>query len=152
MQNSLFVARNFLKQDIYRFSVLLVLAAMLVVLGGCGSGSIVAAKDTTGGTTTDTTGTPATTTAPTLTLALTNSTGVTVASISNGAPATLKATLKNASGAVIPNAIVTFSTDGTLATITPTATALTDASGVATGTLSIATISSACATTVYAIA
>jgi protocatechuate 3,4-dioxygenase beta subunit len=87
-----------------------------------------------------------------LTLALTNSAGAKVTSISNGAPATLKATLKNAAGAVIPNAIVTFSTDGTLATITPTATALTDASGVATATLSTATISSAGATTVNATA
>ena len=47
----------------------------------------------------------------------------------------MKATLKNAAGAVVPNAVVTFATDATLATMTPAATALTDAAGVASITL-----------------
>lgn len=159
MQNLFFVARVF-SQEISRLSAPLLLAATLAILAGCGSsGSIVAAKDTSGGTTTGstgtttgTTGTTVTTTAPTLTLALTNSAGATVTSISNGAPGTLKATLKNAAGAVVPNAVVTFSTDGTLATISPAASALTDASGIATVTLTPPTISAAGATTIQATA
>ena len=87
---------------------------------------------------------------PTLTLALTNAAGAPVSSISSGAPATVKATLKDAAGAVVPNAVVTFSTDATLATITPAVTALTDASGVATVTLNPATILTAGATTITA--
>jgi len=154
VQNLFFLARNFLNQDISRFSASLYLAASLAVLAGCGSGPDVA-KSTTDTTTTGTTGTTTTvtvTTAPTLSLALTSAAGATVSSISNGAPATLKATLKNTAGAVVPNAVVTFSTEAALATITPSATALTDASGVATVTLNPASISSAGATTVKAIA
>ena len=87
---------------------------------------------------------------PTLTLTLTNAAGATISTISTGAPATVKATLKDAAGAVVPNAVVTFSTDATLAIITPAATALTDASGVATVTLQASGILAAGAATVSA--
>ena len=51
---------------------------------------------------------------------------------------------------MVPNAVVTFSTDATLATIIPAATALTDASRVATVTLNPATITTSGATTIKA--
>lgn len=158
MQNFFLLASNLLKYEISGFSASLFLASSLTILTGCGSGPDVPKSTTTTATTAGTAvTTPGATTAVTtaasnVTFTLTNATGTTVTSISNGAPATLKATLKNAAGAAIPNATVTFSADGALATITPTSTALTDASGVATVTLSTATISSAGATTVKATA
>jgi len=89
-------------------------------------------------------------TGATLALALTDAAGAAVTSISIGAPATVRATVKDANGSPVPNTVVTFSTDETLATITPAPTALTDASGVATVTLNPATISTAGATTITA--
>ena len=117
---------------------------MLAVFAGCSPGPAPSASGTTGGTTTPS--------APTITLALTDAAGATVSSISIGAPATVKATLKDAAGAVVPNAVVTFSTDATLATIIPAATALTNASGVATVTLKPATNLAVGATTITAAA
>ncbi len=155
MHNLFLLAGNFLKREISGLSVSLFLAATLTILAGCGSGPD-APKSTSTTTTTGTAATPAvtitpvTTAAPNFTLTLTNSAGAAVSTVSNGAPATLKATLKNAAGAVVPNTVVTFSTDAALATIAPSATALTNASGVATVTLSPATILAAGATTVQA--
>lgn len=140
-----FCAWELLRQEISGFFAALFVAATLIVLAGCGSGSGTAGTTTT----TPTPSTPAATPVPTLTLALTYTAG---AAVSTGAPATVKATLKNAAGAVVPNAVVNFSTDSILATISPAATALTDASGIATVTLNAATISSAGATTISATA
>lgn len=89
---------------------------------------------------------------PTLTLALTDADGATVASITGVAPGTVKATLKDGTGVAVPNAVVTFSTDTTLADITPAVTALTDASGVATVTLQPANLFNSGATTISATA
>ena len=155
MRNFFFLAKNYPNPDIFKPSASLFFAAIFVVLAGCGSGSGLQSTTSgtssgTAGTTTGTTGTTVTTSGPTLTLALTNSAGVTIHAIPSGAPAPVKATLKNAAGAVVPNAVVTFSTEAALATIAPSATALTDASGVATITLSAASILSAGATTVNA--
>lgn len=74
---------------------------------------------------------------PTLSLKLTDpATGTTVTSISSTSPAKLTATLTNGSGAGVPNAIVTFSTDALFGAFSGGSnTALTDASGVATVTL-----------------
>jgi hypothetical protein len=84
--------------------------------------------------------------------ALTDATGATVTSISIGAPATVKATLSNAAGVPVANSVVSFSTDATLATITPATTALTNAAGVATVTLNSAGLAAAGATTITATA
>ena len=155
MQSNFWWVRILPNKGICAVSTSLFLAAGLVFLAGCGSQGDRATANTTG--TTSTTGSTTSTTlaatvssGATLTLALTSAAGATVSSISSGAPATLKATLKNAAGAVVPNAVVTFSSDGTLASISPTATALTDASGIATVTLSPATITSAGATSIKA--
>jgi len=123
----------FASQKNSRLPALLLLAAALAILAGCGAGTADAPKST----------------APSLTIALTNG-GVPVSSITSGTPATVKATLKDATGAAIAGAVVTFSTDSTLATITPAATALTDAAGVATATLSPATVTAVGAATITA--
>lgn len=123
----------FFSQKISSFSLSFLLAAALAILAGCGAGTPDAPAST----------------VPSLTITLTNS-GVPVTSITSGTPATVKATLKDASGAAVIGAVVTFSTDTTLATIAPTATALTDSTGVATVTLSPATVTATGATTITA--
>ncbi|MFA6313395.1 MAG: hypothetical protein WCV99_08405 [Sterolibacterium sp.] len=81
------------------------------------------------------------------------SSGNAVSSISPGNPAKVKATIRNAAGSGVPNAVVTFSTTATLATMTPTTgTALTDASGVATIQIDAASLTAAGATTITATA
>jgi len=75
--------------------------------------------------------------APSITMSLTNpTTGATVSSISTSSNALVKATVYNASGAVVPNAIVTFTTDPVYGAFSGGAnTALTNTSGVASVTL-----------------
>ena len=107
------------------------------ILTGCGAGTPDAPGSTPGSN------------VPSLTITLTNG-GAPTTSITSGTPATVKATLKYTSGAAVAGAVVTFSTDSTLATITPAATALTDTNGVATVTLSPATVNAAGATTITA--
>lgn len=80
-------------------------------------------------------------------------TGATLTNISNGKPAKVSATVRDTSGAVVPNLVVTFSTDSTLAIMAPsTGTALTDASGVATIQITPASLLAAGATTISAAA
>ncbi|MBI5912660.1 MAG: hypothetical protein HY848_22240 [Betaproteobacteria bacterium] len=85
---------------------------------------------------------------PALSLKLTDpATGAAVTSISGTSPATLTATLTNGSGAGVPNAIVNFSTDPLFGAFSGGAnTALTNASGVATVTLSTPSTSGGAAT------
>jgi hypothetical protein len=127
------VQNLFFSQKISSFSLSFLLGAALAILAGCGAGTPDAPAST----------------VPSLTITLTNS-GVPVTSITNGTPATVKATLKDATGAAVIGAVVTFSTDPTLAAITPAATALTDSTGVATVTLSPATVTATGATTITA--
>lgn len=105
------------------------LLAMTAVLSGCGGGGASPSSTTGGGTTTTAT--------PSITLTLTDPvTSVARTSVASGSPATLSATVKNASGNIVANAVVTFSTDATFGSFTPTSgTALTNSSGVATVTL-----------------
>lgn len=131
----------FIRKKITGFSTSFLLA-VAVALTGCGGGGA--------GTTGTGTGTGTTTAAPGITVALTNG-GVTVTSISSGAPATVTATVRDTAGSPVPSAVVTFSTDATLATITPvSATALTDAAGVATVTLNPVSLVAAGAATITA--
>lgn len=85
---------------------------------------------------------------PTLTLKLTDpATGASVASISGTSPATLTATVTNSSGAGVPNAIVSFSTDPLFGAFSGGAnTALTNSSGVASVTLTTPSTSGGAAT------
>jgi len=119
-------------------------AFMLLLLAGCGGKEITTDTGTTG------TGTGTGTTSANLALSL-YAAGVPVTSISAGAPTTVKATVKNNAGAAVPNIVVTFSTNATLATMTPAnGTALTDASGVAQISLSPFDLTVSGATTISA--
>jgi hypothetical protein len=110
---------NFFSQKISNFSVTFLIASMLALLAGCGSG---VATTPGGGTTTAT---------PTLALQLYDANGAVTTLISPDATATVRAILKDAAGAPVVGAVVTFNvTDATLATISQT-TALTDSNGVA---------------------
>lgn len=158
MHNNFFVTQRSLSAKISRFSAAFFLATALALLSGCGSGGAGGSPASSGtggaGGTGGTTGGDGTTAAaPTITFALTNSAGAAVNSVSTGAPATVKATLRDATGAAVPNTVVTFSTDATLATITPAAaTALTDATGVATVSLDPASLTASGAGTLTATA
>ena len=90
------------------------------------------------GVTTTYTSTSVAVTVATVTLAMTDTTAPFAArtSISISSPALVTATVRNASGAVVPNAIVTFSTDPLFGAFSAGSnTALTNASGVASVTL-----------------
>lgn len=80
-------------------------------------------------------------------------TGTAVSNISTGNPARVTVTLRDISGAVVPNTVVTFTTTAALASMIPaTGTALTDASGVASIQVNAADPTAAGATIVTAAA
>lgn len=110
--------------------------ACALTLTACGGGG--GSPGATGGTGTGSgTGTGGTTTpvpVPTagVTLSLVNASGTATNALTASTPLTVKATVKDKDGKVVPNALVTFATDSTLAVFTPSAgVALTDAQGVA---------------------
>lgn len=79
---------------------------------------------------------------PTVSVALFNAAGAASSALSTGADLTGKATVLDAAGKPLANAIVAFTTNTALASITPTiGTALTDASGVASVLLRAASAS-----------
>lgn len=111
--------------------LLLIYFALFCCLNGCGNSE---------STTTDI-GT--TTSSPSLTL--------TVPNVTYGTPVTATATVRNASGTAIQGAVVTFSADSGLVAFTPTsATALTNASGIASITVNATSVDSAGATNITA--
>jgi len=95
---------------------------------------------------------PTTTGTTGISIALTNPlTGATITNISTGNPAKVSATLRDTSGAAVPNAVVTFATTETLASMIPaTGTALTDAAGVASIQINAASPTAAGAATISA--
>ncbi|KQY13513.1 hypothetical protein ASD28_26485 [Massilia sp. Root133] len=110
------------------------------VSGGTGSGS---GSTGTGGTTT-----PA---APTVSVGFTNAAGASTNALSGATLLTVNATVLDADKKPVPNAIVTFATDNTLAVFSPTAaTALTDVNGVAKVSMRAASLASGGAGTVTA--
>jgi len=121
------------------------LAALLLSACGGGGGNPGAVTGGTGGGTTGTGNTGGTGTVvpanPTVTLAFTNTAGTGSNSLSGATPLTVKATVLDANKKPVPDAIVTFATDNTLATFSPSAgTALTDANGVASVTMRAASL------------
>jgi hypothetical protein len=107
--------------------------------GGAGSGS-TGSSGGTGGTGTGTGGTTVTAT-PTVTLAFVNASGATTNSLTGATPLTVKATVLDKDKKPVPNAIVSFGTDNTLAVFSPSAgTALTDVNGVASVTMRVASL------------
>ena len=124
---------------IYRsFFIFLFCILMLIAINGCGnSGGATAAA-------------PGTTPTPTTDLSyITLSVGSSV--VTFGTPVIATATVRDANGALLKDAVVTFAATSGLVVFTPTsATALTNASGVATVRLNAASISSDGATSITA--
>ena len=114
----------------------LLVVSFVAMLAACGGGGTKAADGGTG--TPGTPGAPVPIKVATLSLSLTDpTTGQAKSSISSNSPALVTATVKKADGSAAAGVVVTFSTDGALATLTPTSgTALTDGNGIATVTLS----------------
>jgi hypothetical protein len=132
-------------------SAAIMVAALSACGGGGGAATSASGTDTTSGTG-GTTGTGTTTpvAVSTLTLALLDSTGAATTSVSASGFVSAKATLKDASGAVVAGTKVTFSGDVALVKISPASSVLTDSSGVATVQISSASLSAAGAGTLSA--
>lgn len=108
---------------------LAVLMAVVIAACGGGGGSPGTTVGVGGGAGTGGTGT---TVNGTVTVTLTDTTGTPSNTISGGNPLVAKATVKDATGTPVKNAIVTFSVSAAIAALSPTAgTALTDNNGVA---------------------
>jgi hypothetical protein len=123
--------------------------ALALALSGCGGGG--GNPGTTTGTGSGGTGTGGTTTpaAPTVSLAFANSSGQSTNALTSATQLTAKATVRDAAGKAVPNALVTFATDNNLAVFSPSAgTALTDANGVASITMHAASLAAGGAGTV----
>ena len=129
------------------------LMAMVLTACGGGGGSPGAVGGGTGSGSTGTgTGTGTTTpAAPSVAVGFTNAAGASSNALTGATPLTVKATVLDANKKPVPNAIVTFATDNTLAVFSPTAgTALTDAGGVATISMRAASLAAGGAGTVTA--
>jgi hypothetical protein len=114
---------------------------MALALSACGGGG--GNPGSTGsGATSGSGGTGGTVTAaPTVSLGFVNASGGTTSALTGATPLTVKATVLDANKKPVPNAIVSFATDNSLAVFSPTAgTALTDASGVASLTMRVASL------------
>jgi len=104
-----------------RFATTGLLTLMLTACGGGGGSPGVS-----GG------GSSSTTTNGSVTVTLTDTTGVAKTVVSGGSPLVAKALVKNAQGTVVQNALVTFTVSSGVAVLSPTAgTALTDSNGIA---------------------
>ncbi|MFD2365453.1 hypothetical protein [Pseudoduganella sp. GCM10020061] len=131
----------------------LALAALLTACGGGGGnpGSTGVVPNPGGGGSNPGGGTTNPTPAnPVVTLALVDGTGAAINSLSGAQTGTLRATVKTGTGALVPNAVVTFapSTSG-LVSITPPS-ALTDANGVAVTSVTPASVQAAGALSISA--
>ncbi len=130
---------------IYKKTVTLLLCLIAISLTGCAQSDTAAQTTPAGG---------ASSSAGSISIVLTDpATGVSLTNISLGSPAKVTATVTDATGASVPNAVVTFTTTATLATMTPsTGTAVTNAAGVASIQIDAASMTAAGATTISATA
>jgi len=88
---------------------------------------------------------------PAVTLAFLDASGATTNALNGVTPITVKATVLDANKKPVPNTLVSFATDNSMAVFSPSSgTALTDANGVATVTMSAANLASGGAGTVTA--
>ncbi|MFD0669112.1 hypothetical protein ACT80S_15435 [Ramlibacter sp. MAHUQ-53] len=118
-----------------------------MLLAGCGGGGGSAGTTSTGGTQS---GGGTTTGTSQVTVELRNAAGTAVSSISVEGGFTARATVKDASGAVVANKLVTFaSSAATIATVSP-ATALTNSAGVAEVAIAPTSVTAVGAATVTA--
>lgn len=130
-------------------AAVLLLALVLSACGGGGGSPGLTVGTGNGGSGTGSGGT--TTAAPTISVAFVNSSGQATNALSGASQLTAKATVLDKTGKAVPNAIVAFATDNTLAVFSPaTGTALTDANGVATVTMRASSLASGGAGTVTA--
>jgi hypothetical protein len=121
---------------------------MALVLAACGGGggnpgSTTGGSGSSGGSGgSGGTGTGGTVTAsPTVTLGFVNASGASTNALTSAAPLTATATVLDKDKKPVPNAIVTFATDNTLAVFSPSSgTALTDVKGVATVSMRVASL------------
>ena len=133
---------------------------MALVLAACGGGggnpgaTGSGATGNTGGTGTGTgtgTGGTAVAASPTVSLGFINASGASTNALTGATPLTVRATVLDKDKKPVPNAIVAFATDNTLAVFSPSAgTALTDANGAASVTMRVASLSAGGAGTVTA--
>jgi len=136
----------------------LVTAALLTACGGGGGNPGTVGGGTSGNSGTGSTGGTgggnggtSTAPAPTVNLSFVSASGATTNSLTSAAPLTVKATVLDKDKKPVPNAIVTFATDNTLAVFSPTAgTALTDVNGVASVSMKVASLAAGGAGTVTA--
>jgi protocatechuate 3,4-dioxygenase beta subunit len=149
--------KNFTTESAVRHGVRaagLMMAMVLTACGGGGGSPGAVSSGTGSGSTGTGTGTgtgTATPAAPTVTLGFTNAAGASSTALTGATPLTVKATVLDAGKKPVPNAIVTFATDNTLAVFSPTAgTALTDVNGVATISMRAASLAAGGAGTVTA--
>lgn len=126
------------------------MAGLAACGGGGGSPGATVGGDVTGGDTGGDTGGTSTGT-PTLVVTIVNQSGVAVNSISVGGGFVARATLRDATGAVVPNTVVTFDLNGaSIATLAPTTALTSTPSGVAEVAISPASLSSVGAATLSA--
>ena len=125
----------------------LLLALVLAACGGGGgnpgitSGSGSTGTGTGSGSTSGGTGGTTVVATPTVTLGLVNASGASTNALTGATPLTVKATVLDKDKKPVPNAIVSFATDNTLAVFSPTAgTALTDVNGVASVTMRVVSL------------
>ena len=130
---------TFLQRSLAKPIRLLMCASLAVALTACGGGG---GSPGSSGTTpvTPAPGTPGTPTPvleATITLSIVDAGGAVLTTLSGSQTATVRALLKDSSGALVPNAVVKFTTSDPLITFSPASgTALTDASGTASITIS----------------
>lgn len=123
---------------------ILICAVMAFALAACGGGG-GSPGVTSGGSGTGTgTGTGGTTVTndPTVTMTIVDVTGADVSSLSGGQKGTIKATVKDSKGKVLPNEIVTFVASNPSLVVFDQASALTNADGVAVNRVSPASVES----------
>lgn len=124
---------KFIKKSVLFLLNLLLLFALVAFLGGCGG-----SQGDDGGSNTTTTGEAS------ITLSVPSS-------VTFETPVTVRATLRDANGALVPSAVVTFAASSSIVTFSPTsATALTNPSGVASILLNAASYDSEGATSITA--
>lgn len=119
----------------------LALALALAACGGGGGNPGTTVGTGSGGGGGSGTGGGTTTPAPKVVVTFVNASGQATNTLSSTSTLTVKATVTDATGKPVPNSIVAFATDNTLALLSP-ATALTDATGVASVTMRAASLAS----------
>lgn len=139
---------SIIRLPILKLMLALIFSANLVACGGGGNETPPSSGGGGGG------GGGGVTTTPTASLAVSlvdPASGAPKSAISSGSPGVVKALVKDKNGNPVSGAVVTFSTDKTLANFSPTSgTALTDSNGQASVTIVVVDVNAAGAATISA--